>query len=172
MAKVKCLICEKIFDREKEPCVKIGRRYAHLSCAEKDNPTLAQEEKDKDAFYQMVKSIYGEDYNFMMINKQATDYIKQYGYTWSGMTGCLHWFYNINHGNLEEGHGGIGIIPFIYDEVKKYYQNIYKAQEKNRDKGLARKPVYFNIQSPRAWHQPPHLLNLEDNDDENYGNIS
>jgi len=162
MANVKCLICGKIFNREKESCIKIGKRYAHTICAEKDNPGLAQEEKDKDAFYQMVKSIYGENYNFMMINKQATEYIKQYDYTWSGMTGCLHWFYHINHGNIEESNGGIGIIPFIYDDVKKYYQDIYKAQEKNKQVDIMRKPVYFNIQSPRAWERPPRLLDLED----------
>ena len=95
--KVKCYFCGEYFDREKEPFIKVNsRRYAHLSCTKKQDASLLQEEKDKDAFYEMVKSIYGKNYNFMMINQQATNYIKQYGYTWSGMTGCLHWFYNIN----------------------------------------------------------------------------
>ena len=167
MAKrVKCFFCGEYFDREKEPCIKVNaRRYAHLSCAEKQDASILQEEKDKDAFYQMVKSIYGKKYNFMMINQQATNYIKEYGYTWSGMTGCLHWFYNINHGSLEEGNGGIGIIPFIYDNVKEYYQDIYNAQEKNKKIKIMREPVEFNIQSPRAWQQPPHLLNMEDEDE-------
>ena len=112
----------------------------------------------------MVKSIYGEAYNFMMINKQATDYIQQYGYTWSGMTGCLHWFYNINHGSIEEGHGGIGIIPFIYEDCRKYYQDLYKTQEQNKNKEIVREPVVFSIQSPRAWQRPPHLLDMEDSE--------
>ena len=125
MAKVKCFFCGQTFDREKEPCVKVNaRRYAHLACAEKQDDSLLQEQKDKDTFYEMVKSIYGKEYNFIKINKQATDYIQQYGYTWSGMAGCLHWFYNINHGSLENGHGGIGIIPFIYEECRKYYQDL------------------------------------------------
>jgi hypothetical protein len=162
-AKVKCLFCNEIFDREKVPCVKIGRRYAHVYCAEQEDHSLVQEEKDKEKFYEMVKSIYGNDYNFLKINKQATSFIQQYGYTWSGMTGCLHWFYNINHGNLEEGHGGIGIIPFIYEDCRKYYQELYKMQEKNKSIGdKLRMPVNFSIQSPRAWQRPPHLLNLED----------
>lgn len=110
----------------------------------------------------MVKSIYGPDYNYLMINKQATGYIQQYGYTWSGMTGCLHWFYNINHGSLEEGHGGIGIIPYIYDQVRDYYQKLYKAQQKNESVKNLRQSVDFNIQSPRAWHRPPQLLDLGD----------
>lgn len=162
MAKVKCIFCEKMFDREKEECVKIGRRYAHLNCAEAQDPSLIQEKKDRETFYEVVKSIYGEDYNFLKIDKQATDYIKQYGYTWSGMTGCLHWFYNIKHGSLEDGHGGIGIIPFIYDECRKYYQELYKAQEKNKNVIKLREQINFNIQSPRAWERPPHLLDLGD----------
>ena len=115
----------------------------------------------------MIKSIYGSNYNYLLINGQATSYIEQYGYTWSGMTGCLHWFYNINHGNIEEGKGGIGIIPYIYDDVKKYYQNIYKAQEKNKHIDELRQVVNFNIQSPRAWQRPPHLLDLDESEEEN-----
>ena len=110
----------------------------------------------------MIKSIYGPNYNYMLINTQAEEYILKYGYTWSGMTGCLHWFYNINHGDKEEGHGGIGIIPFIYDDVKKYYQDIYKSQEKNKNIRPRAQVINFNIQSPRTWERPPHLLNLED----------
>ena len=163
MPKVKCFFCGQTFDREKEPCVKVNsRRYAHLSCAESQDSSLLQEQKDKDTFYEMVKSIYGKDYNFVMINKQATNFIKQYGYTWSGMTGCLHWFYNINHGSLEEGNGGIGIIPFIYEDVKKYYQDIYKAQERNKKMNVQAQVINFNIQSPRVWQQPPHLLDMGD----------
>lgn len=113
----------------------------------------------------MVKSIYGPDYNFMLINQQATSYIKQYGYTWSGMTGCLHWFYNINHGDIEEGHGGIGIIPFIYEDCRKYYQNLYATQEKNKNIKKLRQVVNFNIPSPRAWERPPHLLDLGEEDE-------
>ena len=161
---VKCFYCGKTFDRDKIPCKKInGRRYAHQNCSEVDvTDEKTKEEIEKDNFYQMIKSIYGPNYNYMLISTQAEEYILKYGYTWSGMTGCLHWFYDINHGDKEEGHGGIGIIPFIYDEVKNYYQDIYKAQEKNKKIKIMRPPVVFNIQSPRAKEQLPHLLDLED----------
>ena len=156
---VKCYYCGKTFDRDKIPFIKVNaRRYAHTNCSQED---MDPEKRDRDNFYKMVKSIYGSEYNFQLINQQANSYIEQYNYTWSGMTGCLHWFYNINHGNLEDSHGGIGIIPFIYEDCRKYYQNIYKAQERNKDIKEVRKPVFFNIQSPRAWQRPPHLLDLD-----------
>lgn len=159
---VKCLFCGKSFDRDKEPFVKVGaRRYAHKACAGGQEEVL-QEEKDKDQFYKCVKSIYGTDYNYMMINKQALSYINDYGYTWSGMTGCLHWFYNINHGSLEEGHGGIGIIPYIYDNVKKYYQQRYLTENKNKNKKMRKQVIEFNIVPPKPIKPTPRLLDLGD----------
>lgn len=35
MAKVKCLVCGEMFDREKIPNIKQGRRYMHVECADK-----------------------------------------------------------------------------------------------------------------------------------------
>lgn len=158
---VKCLYCGKQFDRDKINAVQLGRRYAHEECVAQQNESLIQEEKDKEEFYKIVKSIYGKNYNFMMINKQATSYIKQYGYTWSGMTKCLNWFYNINHGSLEEGHGGIGIIPYIWNDVYQYYYNLYKAQDKNKKAKIQNSIIEFNIQSPKSWQYPPRLLDLD-----------
>lgn len=161
--KVKCYFCNAIFDADKEEHVKVNaRRYAHKSCAENQNKEILQEQKDKDLFYEYVKKIYGKNYNFMLINKQAENFIKQYGYTWSGMAGTLHWFYDINHGSIEEGHGGIGIIPYVYDQAKEYFLTISKAEVANKEIKEVRTPVIFNIQSPRAWQRPPHLLDLED----------
>ena len=98
-----------------------------------------------------------------MINKQATNFINEYGYTWSGMTKSLQWFFIINHGSKEKGNEGIGILPFIYDKAKEYYYNIYLAELKNKEVKEMRQVVDFDIQSPRAWQRPPHLLDLEDN---------
>ena len=160
---VKCLNCNKHFDADKVEYIKIGRRYAHKECPEEDpeeQKIKTHEEIDKDNFYQLIKQIYGKDYNYMLINTQAEGFINQYGYTWTGMTKCLYWFYKINHGSIEEGHGGVGIIPFIYDDVKQYYYDLYLAKEKNKMKRL-RAPVYeINIQSPRMYERPPHLLDL------------
>ena len=156
---VKCLKCGKQFDANEVPYIKIGRRYAHESCSDSKE---IKEEIEKDAFYQTVKKIYGSEYNYMLINTQCESFIATYGYTWSGMRACLHWFYEINHGSLEEGHGGVGIIPFIYDQVRDYYTKLYKTQEKNRNGELRQPVIEFNIQSPRSCQRPPQLLDLEE----------
>ena len=144
---VKCLYCGKSFDRDKEPFVKVGaRRYAHKECAESQDDSVKQEEIDKENFFKCVKSIYGPGYNYVMINKQALNF----------------WFYNINHGNLEEGHGGIGIIPYIYEDVRKYYQQLYTTQYQNSNKQMRQQVVEFNIVPPKPKRPAPRLLDLGD----------
>ncbi len=155
---VKCYYCGKSFDTEKVPYIKVNsRRYAHKNCTQDD---MEPEERDIEIFYNMIKSIYGPKYNYQLINQQATNYIEQYGYTWSGMTACLYWFYKINNGSIEEGNGGIGIVPYVYEQVKQYYQDIYATREKNKTKTPRGQIIKFDIQSPRVWHQPPHLLDI------------
>ena len=167
MTKRKCLKCGLEFDIDKIPYVVIfqgkRKRYAHEVCPIKDEDISSEQKlaNEKDAFFQVVKRIYGPKYNYMMINSQCESYIATYGYTWSGMRACLHWFYEINHGSLEEGHGGVGIIPFIYDQVRDYYIEVYRTQEQNKNKELRKSVIEFNIQSPQASHRPPHLLNLD-----------
>ena len=161
MHKVKCFYCGGTFDRDKIPFVKINeRRYAHQTCAEEQSPEVRQEVIDKEEFWQCIKTIFGPKYNYMMINRQATNFINEYGYTWSGMTKSLQWFFIINHGSKEKGNEGIGILPFIYDKAKEYYYNIYLAELKNKEVKEMRQVVDFDIQSPRAWQRPPHLLDL------------
>ena len=169
MANVKCFFCGQAFNKDKEPYVKVNaRRYAHESCASAQDSSILQKEKDKEQFFEMVKKIYGSKYNFVMINRQAEDYIKKYNYTWSGMTGCLHWFYNINHGNLENGNGGIGIIPYIYDKVRDYYQNLYNVKQKNNNQTIQLKYQNFYIPPPKFNTPSPKLMNLDEEKNENY----
>lgn len=159
--KVKCLKCGEYFDADKISYTKIGRRYAHSECVQNELSSLTKEQEDKAKFYDLVKSIYGKNYNYILINTQAERMIKEYGYTWSGMTGCLHWFYNLHHKSLEEGNGGIGIIPYIYDQVRDYYTQIYQTQEKNKNKTLKRPIIEFNIRPPQPKEYSPILLKLD-----------
>ena len=159
--KVICYYCKQIFDRDKEEFVKVSdRRYAHKKCAEQQDAAATQIEKDKAAFWACVKEIFGAKYNYVMINQQAQNFIEKYNYTWSGMTKSLQWFFNIKHGSKEDGNGGIGIIPYVYDKAKEYYYAIYLAELNNKEKKITRPVVDICIQSPRAWQRPPRLLDL------------
>ena len=53
--------------------------------------------------------------------KQIKDFKEQFNYTYRGMKTTLHYFYEIQEGNDVADSMGIGIVPFVYDEAKKFY---------------------------------------------------
>ena len=160
-AMVKCLYCNEQFDRLSEPCVKLGRRYAHKSCYEAQDDETLKADRDRHDFFEYIKQIYGPDYNFVSISKQAENYIKQYGFTYSGMLKSLKWFYEVKGNSKEGSNGRIGIIPYIYEEAKKYYYGLYLAQQKNKDvTGYRLEVKEIVIASPRMYIAPPKLFDL------------
>lgn len=162
-ALVKCLYCGEQFDRLSEPNVKIGRRYAHQKCFDAQDSEELKAELDKHNFFDYIKELYGSDYNFIAISKQAENYIKQYNFTYSGMLKSLKWFYEVKGNSKEGSNGKIGIIPYIYEDAKKYYYNLYLAQQKNKNVTEYRLEVKeIVIASPRVFVAPPKLFDLGD----------
>lgn len=167
-ALVKCLYCGEQFDRNDTSIdfIKVNnRRYAHRKCAEEHENKLTKEEKDLEELHKYIKNLIPkEDYNFIKIKKQIETYHDKYQYTYSGMLSSLKWFFEIKHESIDKSHGGVGIIPYIYNDAKKYYYAIYLAQQKNQDISNYRVRVEeINIPSPRMNVRPPlKLFNLDD----------
>ena len=158
----KCLYCGEQFDVNSEPFFKPrSNRYAHLSCYEKHQANMTQEQKDEELLYQYIKEIYGKDYNYMMIRKQIETYQKQ-GYTFNGIRLSLKFFYEVKNNSTKDSNGGIGIVPYVYEEAKKYYYQLYLAQQDNQKvtnyKAAIKQVV---IKPPEVRRRPPHFFNLE-----------
>lgn len=135
MHQVKCFYCEQMFDRDKEPFIKVnGRRYAHKKCSQNYQNTLSQEEQDKIELEQYILKIFNESYLNAKIKKQIESYIKQYNYTYSGIYKTLLYWFEVQKKSIEEANGGIGIVPYIYNEALNYYYQLYLAQEANKNK--------------------------------------
>ena len=141
---VKCLYCGEQFDRLSEPNVKIGRRYAHQKCYNAQSSEDLQLQQDKHNFWEYIKEIYGNDYNYVSISKQVESYIKQYNFTYSGMLKSLKWFYEIKHNSKENSNGRVGIIP--YKDIQNYRLEVKEIV----------------IASPRMFIAPPKLFDLGD----------
>lgn len=141
--KVKCYYCGETFDRDKTPCLKVtGNRYAHLDCiaAEKvkvqqqahpEEKILTKEEQDLIDLEKYILELLNLDRLNVKIRKQIKDYHTQYKYTYSGMLKTLKYFYEIRGNSKEKANGGIGIVPYVYDEANRYYYAIWVAQQKN-----------------------------------------
>ena len=162
---VKCPYCEKQFDRN-DPSIsfiKVGRRYAHTACYEEHENNKTQEDRDYEALYKYIKELLGTDFNFKKIQRQLEEYktmidVEGNTYTYSGMLATLKWFYEISKGSKEEAKGGIGIIPFVYQDAKKYYYNLYLAQEKNKHiKNYNAAVEEITIPAPSYDQGRPHL---------------
>ena len=47
------------------------------------------------------------------------------------MLKTLYWWYEIKGHSVDQAQGGIGIIPFIYEDALKFYYSLYLAQTAN-----------------------------------------
>lgn len=159
---VKCKYCGVQFNRNAEPFVEVGgRRYAHKACAEQHQTAIPQEEQDYQALEDYIKKLFKEDYLNAKTRKQIRDFRKEYNYTFSGMLKTLYWWYEIKGNSIDLAQGGIGIIPFVYDEALKYYYSLYVAQTINENKVITKPKVQeIEIGSPRAFQNPPKLFNF------------
>lgn len=120
MAKVKCLICGNSFNREKEPNVKIGNRYVHEKClCETEEGHLLRLES-------YIKGIMSLEKISPLIKRQIQRFHDENGYSYNGILLTLKYFYEIKNGDPHRAKG-IGIVEYVYDEAKKYYEQVQKV---------------------------------------------
>lgn len=164
MHKCKCIYCKIEFDRDKLPYVQVTeRRYAHKECAEKNQITKTQNELDYETLIDYIEKLFGVGFINAKIAKQIKDFRIQYNYTYSGMLGTLVYWYEIKKAPIDKANGGIGIIPYVYDQAKEYYSKINLANSVNANiveyNFIIREIV---IDAPQQEKRQPRLFNLEE----------
>ena len=151
-AYVKCPYCEQRFNRN-DLAIKVkqvsAKRYAHYDCWEKYINSLTQKEKDQINFYEYVKNLFKDNYNYVLTKKLAEKYIKENSYTYSGMLKSLKWFYEKENNSIEDANGTIGIIPYIYNQALQYYYKLYVAATINQNNNIINTKREITIESPR-----------------------
>ena len=160
---VKCLYCEQKFDRDKTEAIAIGRRYAHLTCHNNSMNQKTQEEIDKYNLEEYIRKLFNTKTINTKIKKQLKDFIDEYNYSYSGILKTLIYWYDIKNNNIEKANGGIGIVPYIYDQAKEYYYRLYLAQYANELEDIKEYKITIKeveIASPRTYTEPPKLFKL------------
>ena len=163
---VKCTVCGQKFNRDKIQAVKVGKnRYAHYKCDPSGEkvPLENPENEDLTALKEYAKDLLKDDYNAVKVNAQIKKFRKEYDYTYSGMLKALKWFYEIQKKPVYQANGGLGIIPYIYQDAFNYFYGLYQA-EQNLTNGLQYKKETkeIEIRSPRAKQKPHKLFNFLD----------
>lgn len=129
---VKCFYCGEIFDASTTPYVKPNsRRYAHKTCAQTAEENKTQEEKDRQLLENYIKKLFGINCISPKIKKQIETFRKDNNYSYTGMYKTLKYFFEIKGNSIEKANGGIGIVPFVYDEAYLYWRALWEARERN-----------------------------------------
>ena len=150
MRPVKCLYCGEMFDRTITDFVQVTKlRYAHKICYDKHISDLSQEEKDITALHNYIKTLFNIESLTPRITKQIQTYHENNNYTYSGILKSLVYFYQIKGNDISKANGGIGIVPYIYEEARTYYTAIWMAQQQNLAKPIQQyKPNTIQVEIP------------------------
>ena len=124
---VTCRLCKQQFDTEKEEWVMPSvNYYYHAECYHimRDDKREKGDDEWRDLIFDFISHSLNGDYDYHVINGQLTNYTTKKKYTCKGIYFALKYFYEIKHNDWNRGNGGIGIVPYVYDESKKYWEDL------------------------------------------------
>lgn len=126
---VKCRCCGIRFEKD-DPNVEwvmpTRNMYYHKECYEtwKQKGTITTK-ADEDHWKSYIYDYLGRDlkipYNYHKCEKQLQKYIKENKYTAKGIFFALKYFYEYKNGRPEDANGGVGIVPYIYEDAKNFW---------------------------------------------------
>lgn len=165
-----CPKCGIKFDRDKIQAVKISaRRYGHATCYP-DNKNFVEcpnlESNDLIQLKDYISTLFGENANWAMINKQIKKYKEENGYSYSGILKSLVYFYDVKHNSKEKANNAIGIVPFCYQDAYNYYYSLFLAQQATQDKTLITKVKEIIIKPPKMRGTKQQFFDLGEWEDE------
>lgn len=118
---VKCVYCQENIDKDKEKYQEVRyHRYAHLTCHE---PRVDVNGAMFNTIIQYCGEIFGKEANFPRIGKQIKEYAIS-GMTYNGIYLTLKYWYEVKKNDISKSKGGIGIVPYIYNEARDYWRTM------------------------------------------------
>lgn len=105
--------------------------------------------------------------------KQINEYSAEYHINYSTILKTLQYWYDIEHHDVSKANEGIGIVPYILPQAKKYYTEINSAIRANEDKDfnqiINNEAKVIQIDSPRVRvihrHREFDFLDEEENNE-------
>lgn len=153
-----CVYCKKTFDT-RNGYKKVQNRYAHPECFEKYH---TEDEEYIEQIYSFLKE-HLISYDYVQCEKQRQSYVSKYGYTNKGMLTALKYFYDVRKQSPDRSGNRIGIIPYVYDEAQKYFEDLEKRKKKANE-GLIEqvkiKPIVIEIKGEQK-RKPKGYIDLD-----------
>lgn len=155
-------------NRKDADCVVISEgKYAHKKCVELENK---RELTDKEKLDRYIMKLFGTEYVHQRVRRQINTYISDYNYSYSGIQKALIYFYEIKGNSLDKANGGIGIVPYIYQDAYNYYYALWEAQQKNQGKDISNfipKEKVITISPPQRKIKKRKLFTFLDEEEMN-----
>lgn len=108
--------------------------YYHKKCYEDWKASTPDNDDEYVAFiYDFISRDLKVSYNFHMVEAQRKKFNKE-KMTNKGIFFALKYFYEIKNGKWDKSHGGIGIIPYVYEESCEYW-----AQKERKNSGILKR---------------------------------
>lgn len=127
-----CRICKQLIDKEKDDWVMPSRNYYfHRKCYEdwkKSEPLV--DDQWRPFIYDFISRDLKVSYNYHMCEAQINKFLKE-KMTMKGIYFTLKYFYEVKHNDWEKGHGGLGIVPYVYNEACAYW-----VEQERKTKGI------------------------------------
>ncbi len=123
---VKCPYCESFFRRSEEEFTYHKNRYWHKQCYTNSIQQAKSATQDKKDLHAYIEYILNKKID-ARIQKQIKTFIEEYGYKYKGIQLTLEYFFEIKGNPVSKAQGGIGIVPYVYEEAKNYYALKQKA---------------------------------------------
>lgn len=135
---VTCRICKEKFDAQDEEkgiswVMPSKNFYYHKGCydnwkAQSDVNVKRSDEAYIEYIYDYLARDLKVEYDYYMCEAQRKNYVEKKNYTNKGIFFTLKYFYEIKKGEWEKSHGGLGIIPYVYQESLQYWATMTKKQ--------------------------------------------
>ena len=128
---VVCAFCKKPLSKKEPNCVMIdNNKYVHRECQALEEK---REKTDKEQLEEYIKELFGTTYIDPRVRNQIKKFVEDYNYTYSGIRKALIYHYELIGGDKSIANGGIGIVPYVYQNAYEYHYNLWLAQQKNKD---------------------------------------
>lgn len=101
-------------------------------------------------------------FNYNKVRKQIDDYTKNLHLTYDQLAKIIEYWYGIKQSDPSKSGGGIGIIPYIYEEALAYWNKKENIQEIAKEVEQYSKPQTEQITAPRPRIVKPKTLKLFD----------
>lgn len=126
-----CRVCKQKIQAQEDYIMPSRNYYYHKNCYERwKSSAPINDEEYVPLIYDFISRELKKEYDYFVCEAQRKKFLKD-KMTNKGIYFSLKYFYDIKKQDWEKGHGGIGIVPYIYKTATEYWAN-----QEQKTKGL------------------------------------